>query len=177
MQTQLKTVRSESKVKASSKVSDTTDELQYLMSFNASITEFVFISMGNLTLARRDTYLTSVKNGRKTDTLSPLMIAPLQIAILFQDSVIKRAEEGIAQCFLCYSIVLCKSCNKCQKCCLKSACRGKTSKLLTNLTGSGCRSESCWHLKNLISVPAPTSTMVAGGKQCAPRLTITSNKT
>ena len=31
---------------------------------------------------------------------------------------------------------------KCQKCCLKSACRFQTSKCLENLAGSGCRSES-----------------------------------
>ena len=46
------------------------------------------------------------------------------------------------RCFLCHSIVLCKTCNKCPKCCHKSACRGQTSKLLENLAGSGCRSES-----------------------------------
>ena len=40
------------------------------------------------------------------------------------------------------SLVLCKTCNKCQTCCTKSACRGQTSKLLANLVGSGCRSES-----------------------------------
>ena len=28
-------------------------------------------------------------------------------------------------------------------CCTKSACRGQTSKLLENLAGPGCRSESC----------------------------------
>ena len=33
---------------------------------------------------------------------------------------------------MCHSIVLCSICNKCQKCCLKSACRGQT----------GCRSEN-----------------------------------
>ena len=37
---------------------------------------------------------------------------------------------------------MCKTCSKCQKCCLKSDCRGKTSKLLANLAGSGCRSQS-----------------------------------
>ena len=37
---------------------------------------------------------------------------------------------------------LCKTCNKCQTCCTKSACRGQTSKLLANLAGSGCQSES-----------------------------------
>ena len=57
----MKTFRSESKGKSSTKVSEATDELQYLMNFNASITQaaaramehltdFVFISMGNLTL-------------------------------------------------------------------------------------------------------------------------------
>ena len=44
--------------------------------------------------------------------------------------------------FLCRSIVFCKTCNKCPTCCLKSACRGQTSKLLANLAGTGCRSES-----------------------------------
>ena len=68
MKEQLKTVRTESKDKSSSKVSIAMDELQYLMNFNSSITqaaaktmehltEFVFISMGNLTLAHRDAYL------------------------------------------------------------------------------------------------------------------------
>ena len=46
------------------------------------------------------------------------------------------------RCFLCRSIVFCKACNKCQTCCLKSACRGQTSKLLEKLAGFGCRSES-----------------------------------
>ena len=62
MQEQLKVLRVESKGKGSSKMSSAADELQYLMAFNSSITqaaaktmehlsEFVFISMGNLTLA------------------------------------------------------------------------------------------------------------------------------
>ena len=41
-----------------------------------------------------------------------------------------------------HSIVLCKTCNKCQTCCLKSSCRGQTSKLLVNMAESICRSES-----------------------------------
>ena len=53
-----------------------------------------------------------------------------------------KAQIKICErCFLCHSIVLCKTCNKCNNCCSKSACRGKTSKLLANLAGSGCRSE------------------------------------
>ena len=43
---------------------------------------------------------------------------------------------------MCHSIVLCESCNKCPKCCTKSACRGQASKLLANLAGSRGRSEN-----------------------------------
>ena len=63
MQAQLKTIRSESKGEGSSKAAEATEELQFLMEFNSSImqaaakameylTDFVFITMGNLTLAR-----------------------------------------------------------------------------------------------------------------------------
>ena len=57
------------------------------------------------------------------------------------------------KCFLCHSIVLCPTCNKCQKCCTKSACRGQTSKLLANLAESGCRSESCSNPKRGLHPP------------------------
>ena len=77
------------------------------MDFNASITQaaaktkehltdFVFFSMGNLTLARRDAYLNHVKTGIKPDTLASLRTAPLQISTLFPDTVIKQAKEEIA---------------------------------------------------------------------------------
>ena len=57
-------------------------------------------------------------------------------------SLQKRQIKICERCFLCHSIVLCKTCNKCSKWCHKSVCRGQTSKLLGNLAGSGCRSES-----------------------------------
>ena len=77
------------------------------MNFNSSIcqatpktmehlTEFVFISMGNLTLACRDSHLTHINSGVKPDTLASLRTAPIHIATLCPDSVIKRAEEEIA---------------------------------------------------------------------------------
>ena len=104
MQTQLRTIRSDSKGKSSSKSAEATEELQFLMEFNSSITQaaakamehltdFVFITMGNLTLARRDAYLNHVKNGIKPDTLAALRTAPLHLSTLFPDAVIKRAEE------------------------------------------------------------------------------------
>ena len=107
MQSQLKTIRSESKGKASKKVSDASDELQFLMNFNSSITQaaaktmehltdFVFITMGNSTLARRDAYLSHLKHGIKPDTFAALRTAPLQIGTLFPDAIIKKAEEEIS---------------------------------------------------------------------------------
>ena len=108
MQEQLKVLRAESKGKGSSKSSSAAYELQYLMSFNSSITqaaakgmehlsEFVIISMGNLTLARRDAYLSHLRIGIKLDTLTALRSAPLHISTLFPDSAIRKAEEDIAQ--------------------------------------------------------------------------------
>ena len=71
MQDQLKAIQTESKGKSASKVATATDELQFLMDFHTSITQalaktmepltdFNFVSMGNLTLARRDSYLSHV---------------------------------------------------------------------------------------------------------------------
>ena len=52
--------------------------------------------MGNLTLARRDSYLNHVKGGVKLDKIAALRTAPLHIPSLFPDSIIKWAEEEIA---------------------------------------------------------------------------------
>ena len=83
------------------------DDLQYLMYFKASVSqaaaktvehlsEFVFISMANLTLTRRDSYLTHVKTGIKADTVAALRQAPIHISTLFPDNLIMRAEEEIS---------------------------------------------------------------------------------
>ena len=107
MQTQLKAIRTEGKGKSASRVAAATDELQYLMDFKASISQAmaktmehlsVFVSMANLTLIRRDAYLSHVKSGIKADRLAALRIASLQLATLFPESVIKKAEEDISSC-------------------------------------------------------------------------------
>ena len=78
------------------------------MDFNSSITqvaakttehlsEFVFFSMGNLTLVRRDAYMSHLRTGIKPDTLTAQRTAPLHISTLFPDAAIKRAEDDIAQ--------------------------------------------------------------------------------
>ena len=67
---------------------------------------------------------------------------------------IKKVSIKICEkCFLCHSIVLCQSCLKCNKCCPQSACRGQTSKLLTNLVEPGCRSESSSNPKRGLHPP------------------------
>ena len=107
MQAQLKVIRSDNKGKVSKKLSDAAEELQFLMEFNSSITQatakamehltdFVFITMGNLALARRDSYLSHLKNGVKPDTFAALRTGPLHIATLFAETVVKKAEEEIA---------------------------------------------------------------------------------
>ena len=107
MQAQLKVIRSDNKGKVSKKLSDASEELQFLMEFNSSITQatakamehltdFVFITMGNLALARRDSYLSHLKNGVKPDTFAALRTGPLHIVTLFTETVVKKAEEEIA---------------------------------------------------------------------------------
>ena len=77
------------------------------MEFNSSITQatakamehltdFVFITMGDLALARRASYLSHLKNGVKPDTFAALRTGSLHIATLFSEAVVKKAEEEIA---------------------------------------------------------------------------------
>ena len=109
LQAQLRKMQAEqSKGKSSEKTNSVTDELQYLLKFNSSIaqcmaktkehlSEFVFINMANMTLARRDAYLAHVKAGIKQNTLSTLRQATIHLDKLFPDQILKRAEEDIAQ--------------------------------------------------------------------------------
>ena len=70
--------------------------ISQLLSTGRPISSFVFVSMANLTLIRRDYYLSHVRSGIKPDTLAALRTAPLQLTTLFPDSVLKRAEEDIS---------------------------------------------------------------------------------
>ena len=59
--------------------------------------DFVFVSMANFTLVRRDLYLAHVKSGLKQDTLAALCQAPRDLPTLFPDSVLRKAEEDISK--------------------------------------------------------------------------------
>ena len=101
MKGQVKTLKTEmAKGKSSTKATGSLDELQFLMNFNASITQamaktlehlsdFVFVSVANTTLARRDSYLSHLKAGIKPDTLASLRTAPLHIPMLFPDEALR----------------------------------------------------------------------------------------
>ena len=109
MQTQLKILQAErTKGKLAGKVGAATEELQSLMNFSISIThcgtkamehlsDFAFISMANIRLCRRDSYLAHVKSGLKPDILSALRQAPLDLPTPFAGSVLKLAEEDIGK--------------------------------------------------------------------------------
>ena len=82
------------------------EELDFLITFNKSITqamaktmqdlsECVFINVANLTLTRRDSYLDYLKAGIKQDTLNALRTAPLHMSALFLDHLISKAKEEI----------------------------------------------------------------------------------
>ena len=105
MQKKLKTIQAEQcKGKSAGRISAAADELHYLMDFNSSISQamaytmehlsdFVFVSMANLTLTR--SYLSHMKTDIKPNILAAVRTAPLQMTTLFPDSVLKQAEEDI----------------------------------------------------------------------------------
>ena len=107
MSSQLKVIQSvTSKGKSSSMLHQAADELDYLVTFNCSITQAmartmqdlsdgVFINVANLTLARSDSYLEYIKAGIKEDMLMSLRTAPLHMSALFPDHIIAKAEEEI----------------------------------------------------------------------------------
>ena len=70
--------------------------------------------------------------------------------MLSKELLIKICEK----CFLCHSIVLCPTCKECKKCCLKSSCRGKTSKLLDSVV----RPQGSSNLKAGLHPPLPKLT-------------------
>ena len=107
MVSQLKVIQGiTSKGKSSRKIHEAADKLDYLITFNRSITQAmahtmqdlsdgVFINVANLTLAHRESYLEYVKAGIKRDMLASLRTAPLHMSVLFLDHIIAKSEEEI----------------------------------------------------------------------------------
>ena len=108
MNNQLKTLSLDSKGKSSEKMRQAVGELEYLTTFNRSISqamartmqdlsEAVFINMANFTLARRDSYLDYLHAGVKQDTVNALRTSPVHLDALFPDQLIAKAEEEISK--------------------------------------------------------------------------------
>ena len=109
MATQLKSLRSDSsKGKSAERMQQAVEELEYLLTFNRSISqamqrtmqdlsEGVFIGLANLTLARRGSYLEFIRGGVKPDTLTALHTSPVHLLSLFPDSLLVKAEDEISR--------------------------------------------------------------------------------
>ena len=93
--------------KSAERTQQAVEELEYLVTFNRSIlqamqrtmqdlSEGVFISMANLTLACQDSYLEFLHGGVKPDTLTALRTAPVHLNSLFPDSLLVKAEDEIS---------------------------------------------------------------------------------
>ena len=109
VQDNLRSLQTElSKGKSSAKAQAALDEPHDLASFNQNVSfamgkslqhlsDFIFVQMANLTLARRDAYLDNLKAGVKPDTFSALRNCPLNGYALFPDAIIRKAEDEITQ--------------------------------------------------------------------------------
>ena len=61
------------------------------------LSESVFISAANFTLAHRDSYLDYLHAGVKQDTLTALCTAPIHLQSLFLDQLLIKAEEEVVR--------------------------------------------------------------------------------
>ena len=100
MFTRLKNLYSD-KGKSSERTQQAVDELEYFLTFNRPIiqamartelwmnlSEGIFITVANFTLARRDSYLEYLHAGVKQDRLTALRTAPIHLQSLFLDQLL-----------------------------------------------------------------------------------------
>ena len=109
MSTQLKNLDlDKGKGKSSERAQQAVDELEYLVTFNRSISqamartmqdlsEGVFINMANFTLARRNSYLEYLHAGVKQHALTVLRTTPIHFQSLFPDQLLIKAEEEVSR--------------------------------------------------------------------------------
>ena len=109
MSTQLRSLHvDKGKVKFPERLQQAVDELEYLVTFNRSISqamartmknlsEGVFISVANFTQARKDSYLEYLHARVKQGMLAALRTAPFHMHSLFPDQLIMKAKEDVAR--------------------------------------------------------------------------------
>ena len=106
---QLKNLHSDKgKGKSSERTQQAVDELEYLLTLNHSISqamastmqdlsEGVFISIANFSLAHCDSYLEYLHAGVKQDTVTALRTAPIHLQSLFPDRLLIKAKEEVTR--------------------------------------------------------------------------------
>ena len=109
LSTQLKNLHLErGKGKSSERTQKAVEELEYLVIFSWSISqamartmedlsEGIFITMANFTLARRDSYLEYLHAGAKQDTLTALHTVPFHLQSLFLDQLLIKDEVSSSE--------------------------------------------------------------------------------
>ena len=74
------------------------------------------------------------------------------------------------RCFLCRSLVFCKSCHQCPTCCYRSACRGQVTAVLGEMGNPGFKSKSGKHTEGGLHSPLPVQTPLDKVTDCNKQL-------
>ena len=74
------------------------------------------------------------------------------------------------RCFLCRSLVFCKSCHQCPTCCYRSSCRGEVKPVLGEMGSPGFKSKSSHHTEGGLYSPVPVQTPLDKVTDCSKQL-------
>ena len=73
-------------------------------------------------------------------------------------------------CFLCRSLVFCRSCHQCPTCCYRSSCRGEVKTVLAKMGVLGFKSKSGKHTEGGLHSPLPVQTLLDKVTNCNKQL-------
>ena len=74
------------------------------------------------------------------------------------------------RCFLCRSLVFCKSCHQCPTCCYRSSCRGEVKTVLGEMGSHGFKSKSSHHTEGGLYSPVQVQTLLDKVTDCNKQL-------
>ena len=74
------------------------------------------------------------------------------------------------RCFLCRSLVFCKSCHQCPTCCYRSSCRGEVKPVLGEMGSPGFKTKSSHHTEGGLYSPVPVQTLLDKVTDCNKQL-------
>ena len=74
------------------------------------------------------------------------------------------------RCFLCRSLVFCKSCHQCPTCCYRSSCRGEVTPVLGEMGSPGFKFKSSHHTEGGLHSPIPVQTQLDKITDCNKQL-------